>query len=313
MRIATTVDKTTKKLANLPPMVDEEKKWAIYLLDRLASYAYIADPGLLPFAILKGLDWTLKYGRTSMTSPILATIALIMAGSFGDFAGGKKYADLAIKFMNSSVESRTLFLCNHFVLHYQVPVDSCIMSLTRGYESGMRSGDLESAFWGAYCSLEAKLHMGSSLPELLEECEKFSRRTANHKQEMIGWSLRPVWQLAANLAGSTPDIMDETEYKKQIEEHAHFQRQVARLNTSAAFWFDDHELVVQLMEENDYHGFSIEKAAPGANGTGALYFHCAMSCIALAHEDKPRHVSVFEPCSHFFCSKRTFATYDVGC
>ena len=153
LKIASSVTMATEKLSSLPLAVDEEKEWGILLLNRLATFAYVADPGLAPLATIRGLDWTLKYGKTEMISPIIAVIAMVLAGIFGDVVGGKKFADIAIRYMNSSVESRTLFLCNHFVLHYQIPVHRCIQSMIDGYTVGIRTGDIESALMCDVCLL----------------------------------------------------------------------------------------------------------------------------------------------------------------
>lgn len=296
MKTAMSVEKTTSKLGKLKPAEDEEKQWAIHLLNRLAHFTYLCEPSLTPLAIVRGLDWTVKYGRTEETSSILGTIALILAGSVGDFAGGKKYADLAIRYMGSGVEAKTLFLCYQFVYHYQLPTKSCIPHLEKAYETGIKTGDVDSAFWASYCVLEAQLHTGSPLPQLLEDCALFSRRTASHNQEMIGWSVQPCRQLVANLMEEdsnrhilTGDYMVEAEFKIKIEEHAHYHQQLNRYKICAAFWFNEHEEVVTLMEQCDYHNFSIEKATPGTNGIGSLYFQCALSCVSLAHKNPNRH------------------------
>ena len=103
----------------------------------------------------------------------------------------------------------------------------------------------------------------------------------------------PKWLLASlkdNVTMTTGTILtNETEFRKQIEEHTHFQRLLNRVKATASFWFDKHELVVQLMDEYAWHTFGIEKETPGANGIGTLYFHCAMSCVALAHRDGATH------------------------
>ncbi|CAB9512558.1 Transcriptional regulator [Seminavis robusta] len=291
-----TVDKTIGKLERLKPMEDEEKKWGIYLLDRLASYSYQCDASLFPPAITKALDWTVKHGRAETTSPLLATIALILAGSFSDFAGAKKYADLAIKYMTPSVKAQTYFMCYQFVYHYQTPNHVCIRRLNEALETGIKSGNLESAFYAGYCALEAQFHTGRNLQLLLEDCKAYAHRTDSYGQEMIGWSLSPVWQLAENLsriesngAILTGSTMDEEEFKQRTEPYAHFGVLLNRIKTTAAFWFDDHERVVQLMEECGYHKFSIEKATPATNGIGVVYFHCALSCLSLVHQAQKKH------------------------
>jgi hypothetical protein len=314
MKLAMMANKTTSKLDRLKPMEDEEKKWAMYLLDNLLNFSYQCDPSLWPLTILKGVDLTVTYGRTDTTSPMMAGVALILAGCIGNFAGAKKYADIAIKYMTSSVSARTLFICYQFIMHYQIPTHSCIQHHFEAVDAGLKSGDYDSAFWASYCILEAKLHTGYDIARLLEDCETFSRRTASCKQEMIGWSVQPVWQIASNLAGKdsnrhvlTGSFMDEDEFKKRTEPYAHYGQQLNRLKTSAAFWFDEHELVVKLMEANGYDKFSIEKATPGTNGIGTLYFHCAMSCLSLVHQDKPKYRRQKEQAKKFLKKLKNWA------
>jgi hypothetical protein len=70
----------------------------MYLIDRLTNYIYQCNPDLLPLSILKGLGlcWTLKYGIVDLTAPALITFGLMLAGSVGNFAGAKKYADFVL-------------------------------------------------------------------------------------------------------------------------------------------------------------------------------------------------------------------------
>lgn len=296
MKIATSVDKMTAKLEALPPMQDEEKEWAMFLLERFMSFTFMFDVSLIPVAIKRALEWTLKYGISNMTSPVLAVVALILGGSLGDLAGAKKYADLALKYMTPSVEARTCFFCYQFSLHYQVPAWDCIKALEKSCATGLRQGDTESGLWSMYCALEAKMYCGDNLQKFAKACASCCGLFQAHKQQLMIWSLWPVAQLGVNLADPSSnrhvldgDIMEESKLLEIIaKDQPQNLRQFHRIKVAALFWFEEYQAAFDLMEKNAYHTFAMEKLTPGANGSGQLYFHCAMSCIALSHESQDK-------------------------
>ena len=60
--------------------------------------------------------------------------------------------------------------------------------------------------------------------------------------------------------------------------------QLNRYKTIVAFWFNEHELVVQQIEKMGYHNFAIEKTNPGFLGISPLYLYCALSCLSMARK-----------------------------
>ena len=224
MHTAATVEKTTAKLATMGTSTDPKEQWIMYLLDRLATITYQCDPDLLPLAFLKGLRVTKQYGIGVYSAPCLATIGLIVAASIGDLAVGKKFADLAIRFMNQRTKSRTLFLVYEFVLHYQIQYENCKKPLFEAYEAGLKSGDLESAFWSLYAFLEIHLFTGGKLSKLLKHMEEYTAQVEHFKQDKILSSMRMLYQVLTNLVCPSSkqhilqgDVMDEVEWANDIE------------------------------------------------------------------------------------------------
>jgi predicted ATPase len=298
IRVLATLESTTNKISTLKASRDEHKQWAMYLLDRLTNCTYQCDPELLPLSMMKGLRWTLKYGIADFTAPTLVTFGLMLAGSVGNFAGAKKYADFALKYMDRNAAPRTIFLAYEFILPWQIPFESCKKPLLEAYEAGMKTGDLESALWAIYSFLELQLFTAADLHHVLKDLDMYCRQMKKYNQEMILTSTKMVLQVAANLADKTSkrhilqgEFMDVQQLSKELEGsegNLHTRNQLNRYKTLVAFWFNEHEVVVELMEDAQYHNFSIEQATPCAAGIGPLYFHCALSCISVARKSKQR-------------------------
>lgn len=166
------------------------------------------------------------------------------------------------------------------------------------YKAGMKTGDLELALWSIYLFLELQLSTAADLHHVLKDLDMYCRQMKKYNQEMILMSTKMILQVAANLADKTSkrhilqgEFMDEQQLSKELEggkEHLHSRNQLNRYKTLVAFWFNEHEVVVELMEDAQYHNFSIKQATPCAAGISPLYFRCALSCISVARKSKQR-------------------------
>ncbi len=286
--------KTVARIENLPPVNDERTEWTFYLLDRLATYSFQHGPDLLPLVFIKALRYTLRYGISAMAGPILSFVGMMLSGSLGDPHGGRVYADLALKHMTRSTKARTHFLCYYFILPFTVPSDRCKKPLLEGYEAGMKSGDLESAFWCVCVFLEIQLFTTGRLIEVLEDFETYCRQMEVYQQEKILANTRFMWQAAVNLRTGAPDghilkgdVMDEATYIGRIqgrEEHAHEWHHLMRFKALAGFWSDQHREVVDIIASEDYHNYSLERHLPGNYGNVPLYALLGLSCVAVARD-----------------------------
>jgi predicted ATPase len=224
LRTTATIDKTTKKIYYLKPMQGEGNGWTLYLLDRLVAYSYQGkNPDLLTFAMLKGLRWTVKYGSGEVTAPILASVGLLLV-IVGDFAGAKKVSELAMKHSSRNADARTRLVVYRHVIHYQIPTESCKKHLLEGYDTGVKSGDLESAFWCIYGFLDEQLQTAARLSSVLEDYASYNRQVDKCNNKLVGRSMRLAWQYATNLADRNGNkhilkgaVMDETVLRNEIE------------------------------------------------------------------------------------------------
>ena len=199
LRTMAGVDRSISKIKQLGPISDPSKAWVVYLIDRLATFAFQCDPKLMPLAFLKGLRWTLNNGIAEMTAPLLALIGILLV-SVGDYASAKKYADLSLTFTSRQNESRTLFLCYQFIMHMQAPLETCKKPLLRAYDIGLATGDLESAFWSIFSLMECSIFTGTKLSLILEDFGKYVAQMESLKLSKHVLCSKASWQLVLNLA-----------------------------------------------------------------------------------------------------------------
>mmetsp|Transcript_13461 Transcript_13461/g.27879 ORF Transcript_13461/g.27879 Transcript_13461/m.27879 type:complete len:1378 (-) Transcript_13461:206-4339(-) len=284
---------SSKQLASLPKSLDAQQNWVFYLLDRLIFFAYQCDADLMALAIMKAHRLTLQHGTCEYSSPILSSIGVMLAGALGDFDSARVYADYALKIMTRSVESRTLFLSNYLVLHWQMPFESCRKSLIKSYDVGLQTGDVESAFWSIVTYLEMTFYQGGNLQSLQDDCRVYAKQADHFSQHRIRGIIKIIWQMVANMGSENSqkqvlsgDIMNEKELMAHIDStnDEHTRMHLNRFRMTLAFWFNDYQRVVDIMESSGTHKFVYEKLAPGLCGTGPLYYYCALSCVHVARE-----------------------------
>ncbi|KAL3929618.1 MAG: hypothetical protein SGARI_004701, partial [Bacillariaceae sp.] len=268
----------------------------------LCTYAYQCDPVLLPLAFLKGLRWTIKYGTAEMTPAALALAGMLFGASLGDFAAGQKYCKLAMKYTNRKTESRTLFLCYAFVMHLSIPFEQCKRPLLKSYELGLRSGDLDSAFWSAMNFLELQMHTGVNLQRVLLDQQLYASQFESHKHEKQLTLTKISWQYALNLSQEERSVdshkikgsvFDEDSYIEKTQGQLQYALELQHLQRAkifSAFWFHKHDLVVELMRASEYQDFVPETYGPGLTGHGPVYFNCSLSCVSLARSSASKAI-----------------------
>jgi len=297
LRAVMELKKTTQKLGELKPVQDESKEWALELLERLIQLAYQCDPNILYLAILKAHRWTIQYGTCKSTAQILTKIAIMLV-KYGDFEAARAYCDYSYQVMTPSVEANVLFVSNYFAVHWLTPFETIKKSLLRGYDIGLRSGDLESAFWCVYCYTEIVFYLGGSLQSLIKDCETYSQQMQQFNQGLFVDLTRIKLQFYLNLTNAdsnqhvlTGEIMKEDDYERRSD----YQLRMIfkRFQVFAAFWFGNHERVVELVESLGIHQFIYEKASPGAAGTPPFYCYCALSCFIVAGKTRNKKYKRF--------------------
>lgn len=173
-----------EELAHLPIMRDQRKLAAMRLMMNLCAPAHQADFELLTAIILKMVFYSLAHGNSSAAAFAYGWYAVLLCRLSGDIEKGYRFGLLSIQVMQqfkaSELESKILYLFNFFVRPWKEHAAEAIGPLQEVYRCGMRTGDMEYAFYGAvqhgnylFCSGGPLEQVYSRKLECLENAERF--------------------------------------------------------------------------------------------------------------------------------------------
>jgi predicted ATPase len=270
---ATLKSRTTEEISKIPLMTDARRIENMKLLDKLATYCYQGNSALLPLVIFRSLKWTIRYGLCDNAPPTFAGIGLILTGVLFDLQGGSTYGKHALLLMEKlgckATESRTLFVVHSFILPWTRPAQSMLRPLLRSYESGLQTGDTESAMWGIYHYIFIACQTGRSLVALEADCRAYVKQMQDFKRYTISSMCQLTWQMILNLIGRsenttvlTGEAMHQEEYLEaatQSENH-HLLAVVQVHQIQLYAIFGEHELGADLAISK---GGDLAKRIPG--------------------------------------------------
>lgn len=292
---ATLKNTTTERISKLPTMTDKTNIEIMRVLDNLGTYSYIGKPELLPLVILKSLKWTMLHGICEHTPPAFAFVGLILT-SMNDIQGGRIYGRHALfvleKVQSKATESRTLFLTNALVLHWTMPAQQTLKPLIRGYEVGMRRGDVESAMWCIYCYLELARTTGRPLESIEADCRTYAKQMKDFNQLRAYETCLVLWQAVMNLTGGsdhtttlTGEAMDQDKELKRVND-TEFSMILAKIHHNQMYlacFFGEHELGVNLALK---HREKVNEQNPGGPSVYVGAFVSALSFFSMARKTR---------------------------
>ena len=135
---------------------------------------------------------------------------------------------------------------------------------------------------------------------LLFAVATYNRQISKHFSCMIPHVGRHAWQYMANLYDPNGNkhvmygnVVTEEEYNQSMNElqsgvMTYQLHQFVRYRLQAAFWFNKHDIVVELMQLDDYHNFGMDKHFPSCYYNMYVYGLCAMSCTSVAMVNTPQ-------------------------
>ncbi len=201
--------KDVQTLTSLPAMQNPHKEAAMRMLNDIASPAYWARPGILPFLIFRMVQLSLKYGNTSISAFGFATYGLLMCGVVGDMKEGYKFGQIGLALLDrfkakewlSQIYTPVYALINHWSEHVHKSLEPFLFS----YRVGFETGAIEYACINVniYCN---HLYLGGKpLAKAEEEMRAFSRIMAEYKQETNFNYNEAYRQAVLNLLGRSAD------------------------------------------------------------------------------------------------------------
>lgn len=302
-------NRTPAQILKYTAMTDESKVWTMILLDKLFTFLYQDKSNLVPLAILKSFRWTIKYGVSDMAMPNFASVGFMLNAFMGDFKAGEIYAKHSLEMMGrfgaKRVESRTLLVAYGSVLHWTTPLEDCMKPLHQGYRKGLQMGDIDNALWNIYMFLWFSLFKGTVLKNLAIDLKLYADQMLKHKHmKHLSWTLIFL-QTILNLMGESDNTikltgfaMDEDELLQQTKDIGMLKPALNIFQMCLMFFFDQHDDVVQMINDNGASYF--DQAVPGVIALPANAFHSALSCISMARSTKNRK---YNKLAMTFCRK----------
>ncbi|MEH2283511.1 MAG: AAA family ATPase [Nostoc sp.] len=198
-------EKQIKDLIHLPEMTEPDKLAVMRILSRITITTWIAAPDLMALLVSKQVSLSFKHGNSFASSFAYANFGLILCGKVEDIETGYEFGQLALRQLSQpkshSLRARTLLIVNTFIIHWKDHVRDTLQPLLEVYQSGLETGDLEFAAYGAHSYCFNSYVVGNELVEVEREMAAYNEALRQIKQETaLTWN-QTFHQAIANLMG----------------------------------------------------------------------------------------------------------------
>ena len=197
---------TQEVFVSIPLMGDEGMISAMIVLDKLAAISVMATNPVFLLVADRSFEMTIKNGLCQTSPAVFALVAMILVMVLGDFENGGKIGNYALQALTmvpnaERIEPRVRYLCHFFVLTWTEPFNSMVKPLLRGYEIGLRVGDVDGAAYCIIMYIILALLCGRPLEGLSDDCEIYYRQLHDLGRDRVIVFSRVWWQTILNLRG----------------------------------------------------------------------------------------------------------------
>ncbi|MEH1766900.1 MAG: AAA family ATPase [Nostoc sp.] len=197
--------KQLEELLKLPEMTDPESLAVIRILAVVTAAVYQAVPPLLPMIVCKQVCLSIQQGNATVSTLAYAWYGVILCIT-GEIELGNQAGQLALDLLAKSrsqeFKASTINMVYPFVKPWKYPLQTSLVPLLEGYQSGLEMGALEYAAYCAYNYCSLSFFLGKELTVLEKEMAAYSQALAQLKQEVSYNYLKIFYQSTLNL-GST--------------------------------------------------------------------------------------------------------------
>jgi predicted ATPase/GAF domain-containing protein/tRNA A-37 threonylcarbamoyl transferase component Bud32 len=173
-------------LIQFPAMTDLDKLAAMQILARITLVAYHAVSDLVPLLVFKQVNLSIQYGNAVVSPFSYANFGLILCGMVGNIDAGYEFGQLALRMLTAlqshSLQARTLFMVTNFITHWKEHVRETSKPFLEAYQSGLETGDVEFAAYGAFTYCLQLFIVGKELVEVEHEMATYCEAIRQIKQ-----------------------------------------------------------------------------------------------------------------------------------
>jgi predicted ATPase len=280
-------------LSQIELMQDPKRIEVMLLLDKLTTYCFVSQHPLMALTTLRNLHLTMRYGASAASPQAFAQTGLVFTGILGDLQGGALFGRHALllleKLKRKSIEARTKFIVYSLVLPWTTPISSMLKPLFNCYETGIQTGDTETAFFASSCWLLSSLQSGRSLAVIEQDYQTYQAQALELGRDRVHLPNSVGWQIVLNLIGRSEDQLSllgavfNPEAALKIEEGIKATIDLYRMWLYTIF--GAHELGAALAIAN---GDSYAKKVPGISVSMVDAFNRGISLFAMARRTKQK-------------------------
>ncbi|NJM95825.1 MAG: GAF domain-containing protein [Phormidesmis sp. RL_2_1] len=289
-------EKPILSLVDLPAMEDPQALWAMRLLVKAVSAAYIARPDILPLLVCTGIDSGLIFGHSPLSPVLYGWYGAILCGLTGEVDRAQQMGDLALMLLASrsvdpkssvdTIEARVGLPVYGLIRPWMAPLASVLTPLQKSYQRGLEKGDSEYAAWAMAAYGHSAYLAGHSLEKLAEKLMG-DRDLVNQLQQPSAYHHLSLYQqVTLNLLGHSHD-------PAQLEGEAYSQSQTLPIQLAAnditglahahinqgilAYIFDQPQTAQASFDQalNYVQGIQSSQWLP------ALCFYDSLACLAI--------------------------------
>ncbi|MGK7887919.1 MAG: AAA family ATPase, partial [Leptolyngbyaceae cyanobacterium] len=218
------VGRSPATLAALPKMMNAQHQAAVQILSSANSAAYVGVPVYLPAIVSKQVQLLIAHGNIPLAAFVYAWYGTLLCGAFNRLQQGYEFGQLALQLLDDysvvDIRSKTVFMVNCMVVHWQRHVRDTLEPLSLACQGGRESGDVEFAGWAILVRCEHLFCMGHPLDAVEQELEISAETITQFKQDSALFHNNIYHQATLNLLGKAeqPQVLSGDRFTTEILE-----------------------------------------------------------------------------------------------
>jgi predicted ATPase/signal transduction histidine kinase len=181
------------KLAELPISEEPGHLVAMRLLNQGVVCAAFFRSTAVPHLMLRLVERTVRFGRTSESPVAFAHLSLLMSGFLGRLKLGRKIGDVALELARASDpgpnRTRAEFIIHHLSRHWTEPLNNAVASSPTLYRESLDFGDFAFAQIVAWGWVRGSYLSGTELGLVLRRLNRLE------SEVLVGDAEHPQWGL----------------------------------------------------------------------------------------------------------------------
>ena len=254
------------------------------------SVSFHVKPDMFPLTVLKIAEYTEANGLNPYSSLSWAMVGLLFVAALDDLETAKLCGEASLTILRRcplpTIQARLIMIAYVYVLHWTMPMKSCLKPLLAGYEVGMRNGNIDGAFWDIYFFLEFSIWSGGSLAPIYADFLTYIRQAADYDAQKSITAMKITAHMIARLRGIA-DESDEAALEElcNVKGGETLQCVLSRTKMYVACVLGEHQKAADLSLE--WHA-KVMKLLPAQANTLEVTFISSLSCFAMARQTKDK-------------------------